>query len=288
MKNRKSTFIRVSTLATYPDCERRGAARLFRREIDAAGFKLRQTPYGIGAAVGTAVHKGVAVELGEAATAGRLPPVSVPLDAAVESLTEQLALGEVAFDGKRGPTQNRGQAVHQAASMVRTYHANVAPKLKPITVEHRLEAEISPGFVLSGQSDQVCREPQSIRDLKTGTRSPASVSAQIGGYSLLNRSHNMTIDTASMDWIKRVSERVEQPPPVSQTVKLLHAETAASMVLAHIMLGIKTFRQGDPERGILPGDPWAFLANPSSILCSAKWCPAHGTEFCHEWSEKEQ
>jgi hypothetical protein len=170
--------------------------------------------------------------------------------------------------------------------MTQTYHRLVAPTVEPIRVEKRLEAEISPGFVLSGQSDMVCREPQSIRDLKTGTRSPTSVAAQLGGYSLLNRSHHMSIETASIDWLKRVRETKPQPEPVSQKVKLEHAETAATMVIAHIIKGIETFRRGDPERRILPGDPWAFLANPSSILCSPKYCPAHGTEFCHEWSEK--
>jgi hypothetical protein len=42
------------------------------------------------------------------------------------------------------------------------------------------------------------------------------------------------------------------------------------------------FRQGDPGRYLLPGDPWAFPANPGSKLCSAKWCPAWGTTFCRE------
>ena len=283
----KPTIIRCSALTGYPDCERRGAARLFRAEIEAAGFKLRETPRGIGAAVGTSVHKGVAVELDEKATAGKLPPVSVPTDAAVDELCEQLAQGEVAYDGPKGVTKTRGEAIHSAAKMVRAYHESVAPDVEPISVETRLEAEIMPGFILSGQSDLVAREPRSVRDLKTGTRSPTSVTAQLGGYSLLNRSHRMAIDSASIDWIQRVRESKEQPDPVSTKVKLDRAETAATMILSHIIKGIETFRHGDPERRILPGDPWAFLANPSSVLCSDKWCPAFGTEFCHEWKEKE-
>jgi hypothetical protein len=37
----------------------------------------------------------------------------------------------------------------------------------------------------------------------------------------------------------------------------------------------------------LPGDPWAFAANPSSMLCSAKFCPAYGSDFCTEHMKKD-
>jgi hypothetical protein len=281
------TVIRCSALTGYPDCERRGAARLFWREIVAAGFKLRFTPRSIGAAIGTAVHKGAAIDLAEKAKDGKLPPVNVPIDAAVDELREQLRGGEIMFDGaERGVTRDRDEAVRQSASMARAYHTGIAPAVEPIRVEHRLEAEIAPGFILSGQSDLVCREPQSLRDLKTGARAPSSAAPQIGGYSLLNRSHKMTIQTARIDFVQRVRPNKTQPDPVSSEVEIARAETAAAMVLTHILKGIDTFRHGDPERNILPGDPWAFLANPSSILCSAKYCPAHGTDFCHEWQPK--
>jgi len=279
------TVIRVSALTGYPDCERRGAARLFWKEIVAAGFKLRWTPRSIGAAIGTAVHKGVATELAEKAKDGKLPPLSVPVDAAADELREQIQ-GDVMFDGERGTTRDRDEAMRQAASMARAYHTGIAPAVQPIRVEHRLEAEVAPGFILSGQSDLVCREPQSLRDLKTGARAPASAAPQIGGYSLLNRSHRMSIATANIDFVQRVRPSKAQPDPATSSVEIARAETAASMVLTHILKGIATFRHGDPERNILPGDPWAFLANPSSVLCSAKYCPAHGTEFCREWTPK--
>ena len=279
-------MIRASSLNGWADCPRRSAARIFRKEIEAAGYKLRETPRSIAASVGTSVHRGVAVELGEKATAGKLPPVSVPTDAAVDELAEQLAQGMVAFDGERGVTQTAAQAERQVVNMVGAYHRTIAPQVQPIRIERRLEAEIEPGFVLSGQSDLVAREPQSVRDLKTGTRSPPSVAPQLGAYSLLNQSHHLSIDSASVDFVQRVRVSKAQPDPVSTKVKLAHAETAATMILSHIIKAIETFRHGDAERRIPPGDPWSFPANPSSVLCSAKWCPAHGTEFCHEWQEK--
>ena len=121
------TVIRCSALTGYPDCERRGAARLFWKEITAAGFKLRFTPRSIGALVGSAVHKGAAVELAEKAKDGKLPPVSVPIDAAGGELKEQLLGGDVVFeDGPRGVTRDRDDALRQTVSMVRSYHTGVA------------------------------------------------------------------------------------------------------------------------------------------------------------------
>ena len=276
------TIIRCSALSGYPDCNRRGAARLFWREIEAAGFKLRRTPRGIGAAVGSAVHKAAAVTLDEKATSGSLPPASVATDAALDTLSDELADGEVAYDGPRGATHNRNDAVRQAIGMTRAYHRLVAPTVEPIIVEERLEAEIAPGLILSGQPDVVAREPHKVRDLKTGARASGSHAPQIGAYSLLARSHQLDIQEAGIDFIQRVGVSKPQPDPVSTTVAIGQAETAASSIIAHIAGDLATFREGDPVRRILPGDPWAFQANPASILCSPKYCAAFGTEFCRE------
>jgi hypothetical protein len=153
---------------------------------------------------------------------------------------------------------------------------------EPIIVEERLEAEVEPGLILSGQPDIVAREPHGLRDLKTGARPPSSFAPQLGGYSLLARSHNLDIQNAAIDFVQRVRINKPQPDPVSKTVAVATAETAASNILRHIAGDLDTFRHGDPVRRILPGDPWAFQANPASILCSPKYCPAFGTEFCKE------
>jgi hypothetical protein len=274
--------IRASALSSYPDCNRRGAARLFRRELEAAGFRLRRLPRSIGAVIGSAVHGAAELTLNEKARTGELPPASVATDIAAESLTEALTQGEVAFDGPSGPTHNRDEAGKQTLSMARAYHRVVAPQVRPILVEHRLEAEVAEGLVLSGQPDVIAFEPHSLRDLKTGARSAGSHAPQIGAYSLLSRAHGLDIEIASVDFIRRVGAGKPQPDPVSNPVRVAEAETAATNILRHIEGDLRTFREGDPARRILPGDPWSFQANPASILCSPKWCPAFGTEFCHE------
>jgi PD-(D/E)XK nuclease superfamily len=276
------TVIRCSALTGYPDCNRRGAARLFWREVIAAGFRLRRTPRAVGAAVGSAVHRAAAISLDEKARSGVLPPASVATDAALDTLGDELATGEITYDGPRGATHNRNDAVRQAIGMARTYHRLVAPAVEPIIVEERLEAEISPGLILSGVPDVVCREPHKVRDLKTGARPAGSHAPQIGGYSLLARTHGLDIAEAGIDFIQRVNPDKPQPDPVSTAVAVAQAETAASNIIRHIAADLEMFRNGDPARRILPGDPWSFQANPNSILCSPKYCPAFGTEFCRE------
>jgi hypothetical protein len=272
------TVVRASSLSSWADCNRRGAARLFHKEIEAAGFKLRSPARGVGAAIGTAVHRAAEISLGEKAKTGELPPASVATDCASQTLTEQLAEG-VAFDNT---TQNRTDASRQTVGMTRAYHRVVAPEVEPIIVEERLEAEVSPGLILSGKPDIIAREPKGLRDLKTGARHPGSNAPQIGGYSLLARSHNLDIETASIDFIRRVGLKTAQPDPISKPVPIAAAETAAINIIRHIEADLRTFRHGDPVRRILPGDPWSFQANPASILCSPKWCSAFNTAFCRE------
>jgi len=278
-----ATVIRCSALTAYPDCNRRGAARLFWREISSMGFRLRSTPRGIGAAIGSAVHRAAEVILREKAESGTLPPSTVAADCAAETLLEGLREG-VEFDRV---TANQVEGEVTAVGMARAYHRVVAPTVDAVLIEERLEAEVAPGLILSGQPDVVAREPHRVRDLKTSTRASGGHWPQLGAYSLIVRSNNIEIEEAAVDSIRRVAIGKPQPDPISKPVAIAQAETAASNILRHIAGDLETFRNGDPARRILPGDPWAFQANPSSILCSPKYCPAHGTEFCQEWRQNE-
>lgn len=287
MPDRQPDIIRVSSLTTYPECSRRSAAQMFRREIVAAGYKLRTLPRGIGAAAGTSVHKAAEVTLAEKAKGGSLPPLSVATDCAVETLKEEIKEG-LEFDGIRGASRNAGEAEHQVISMSSAYHRVVAPTIEPILIEERLEAEVAPGLILSGKPDLVAREPSGIHDLKSGARGNRSHNPQIGGYSLLVRSNAIAdVETASVDFVQRVRPDKTQPDPVSHPVRIADAETAAANIVRHIAEDLRVFREGDDDRHLLPGDPWAFLANPNSVLCGERYCSAWGTDFCREWKPKE-
>jgi hypothetical protein len=278
----RNTFVRASALSGYPDCPRRGAARLFKPEILAAGFTLNETPRGIGATIGTAVHAGAALTLKEKMGHGSLAPISTVTDCAIESYREGAAEG-ILFD-RETPASN--VAEKQIVGMVSAYQRVIAPQIEPIIVEERLEAETDFGLILTGQSDVLAREPGKLRDLKTGKKR-GNHRAQLGAYSLLSKSNGLDVNLACEDFVQRTTASKPQPEPVTYPHDLASAETAAISVLRHIAGDIKVFREGDREHGVLPGDPWAFAANPSSMLCSAKFCPAYGSDFCTEHMKKD-
>ncbi len=279
------TVIRSSSLSQYPDCPRRWAARNLRDEIEAAGISLKPELRNIGAIVGTAVHKAAAIMLEVKAQTGKLPPPAISNDAAIAAMREEAGNGEIITD-RETPSLNDGE--QQVLRMAAVYRAELAPEIQPILVEERLEAQVTPSLVVSGMPDTVAREPGKVRDLKGGKRC-GNHAPQIGSYSLLARTHGLDIEKASVDWIPRVPLKKPQPGVVRMTVDVATAETAAVSILRHIEGDLRTFREGDPAHGVLPGDPWAFAANPSSILCSPKWCTAFGTAFCREHAtQKEQ
>lgn len=289
------TVVRASSLSGYPDCPRRGATKLLRQEIEAAGYMLRSLGGGIGAATGSGVHAGAALALTEKASSGQLAPFGVATDAAVETLRQRVRDDGATFDRE---TPDLRAAESQVLAMTRAYYFGVAPKVQPVLVESRLEADV--GFtvqpmILTGQQDVLAREPGRIRDLKTG-KNRSNHKPQLGSYALLAKSHpevlgGVTVLGAVEDFVQRVSAKKvaagEQPPAISFMHNLDGAERAAVAVLRMIDAHLTVFRRGDPSRYVEAGDPWAFPANPSSKLCSEKWCPAWGTSFCAEHQSTE-
>lgn len=273
-------FIRASSLSGYPDCNRRGAATVFRRAIEAAGYVLRERPEHIGASVGTAVHSAAAAMLKHKAKHGVLCSDSDALDPALEELKEKLK-GGYQSDIE---TPDPGTAEAQVIRMSRLYRHSVAPSIDPIMVEERLEAEVRSGLILTGQSDVIAREPGKVRDLKTGKKLGHHY-AQVGAYSLLARSAGVEINAAAIDFVQRVALKKPQPEAVQLEIPVLIAERAAEAVIQRMAEDLRIFKEGAPSLGLVAGDNWAFLPNPSSMLCGAKYCPAHSggpNGFCHD------
>lgn len=270
--------VRTSSLSTYSDCARRSAVHLWRKELERAGYTFNGRPKGIGAVVGTAVHGAAAYTLTEKLYGGSLAPTSAVEDCAIQKFREESAEG-VTFD-QATPAPPAAEAT--VLRMARAYQLYVAPTVTPIVVEDALEADTPYGITLTGHSDVLARERACVRDLKTGKRR-GNYKPQLGGYALLMKANGLEVSSCAEDYVQRVAAKKPQPPPVSFEHDLPAAETAALNVLRHIASDIAAFRNGDPDMHLLPGDPWAFIANPSSILCSEKWCPAYGTPWCHEW-----
>ena len=269
--------VRASALPGWTDCPRRGAARLFESEIRASGYELRETGRGIGATIGTSVHKAAAYTLTEKMVAGTPAPTSAATDCAIDTYREIVREG-VDFDRE---TPSTPDAERQIVRMVDSYQRTIVPAVDPIAVEEPLEADTPFGVTLTGHGDLLAREAACVRDLKTGKKR-GNYKPQLGGYALLYKANGLPAASCAEDFLERTSLKKPQPDPRSYTHDLPSAETAALAILRHIKSCLDIFRAGDPALGIRPGDPWAFPANPNSMLCSAKWCRAWGTEWCHE------
>lgn len=267
-------IIRPSSLPSFADCERRTAAQLFKPLIVSAGYELRILENNIGAVVGRSVHSGAAFTLETKVETGELGSDDDAGAAAMEEYGENVADG-VMWDTA---TPGRNDGERQILRMVRCYREHLAPGIDPISVEERLKCDLGDGFILSGQTDAVVRELSGgIRDLKTGVVKRAN-GAQYGSYSLLVRAHGGTVESLTEDYIQRIRMKVAQPDPVSESFDVAACENAAVDTIADMKAGVEEFvrrmQTGDrPPEG-------AFRANPQSMLCSARYCSAHGTKFC--------
>lgn len=275
-----STFARASSLPSYPDCPRRAATRLLRKEIEAAGYVLHETPQGIGATIGTSVHAAAAYTLTEKANTGSLAPLSAVTDCAIETYRETAREG-VLFDQATPSSAGAELTVTKMASACQRV---LAPQIDPVAVEERLEADTPYGIVLTGQSDVLARERGTLRDLKTGCKR-GNYRAQMGAYSLLMKANGLDVRECREDFLQRGAASKPQIDPVSYPHDLASCEATALATLRMIARDFHLWRQGDEH--ILPGDPAAFAANPSSMLCNPKYCAAYQTDWCREAINKE-
>jgi hypothetical protein len=273
--------IRPSYLPSWPDCPRRTAARLWRDVIETAGYELRQPGASVGAHVGTGVHEGANYTLSTKLESGELGAESEATDRAVEAFTTRLEDEGVTWD-QATPNKSTGQK--QVERMTKKYRSTLAPQVQPVLVEQRLEADLGDGWYISGQADLLAMEtpygsPEylRLRDLKTGTTMRAN-GLQYIAYSMLLRAHEYAVKDAVEDFLRRVPLKQPQPEPETRTLPAGPMEHEAMEII-----GEMTSSLGEFIRRVSEGDKppeSAFRANPQSVLCGSKWCPAHSTSFC--------
>lgn len=267
--------IRASSLSDFMDCSRRAAANVFRTEIAAAGYALRQMEGNIAAAVGTATHAGATWELGEKARTGELGNQTEAEHRALEALKSERNLG-VTFDST---TPDATTAEKQVLRQLTAYRTHVSPRIIPRAVERRLEGNAMEGVILTGQSD-VAEQVEGgvgIRDIKTGVRQKYH-GAQLGGYSLLGRAHGEDVKRMEVDFIQRVRLSHPQPLPERIVYDVGTVERLTWAVLKRVKADYDAFSAN--------GDLETFLPNPSSVLCSPKYCPLWGTKGCTHHASK--
>jgi hypothetical protein len=260
-------------LPSYPDCPRRAVAKQYRRKFEKLGYQFRELPPSVGAAAGTAVHTG-AEQLLRAKWAGKKITVEQALEPAISGFSEETGKGAIWDD----TTPNANVAVEQIKRMVACYQYGPLSTEMPLTineqpaVELELEANAGDGWKLTGHIDLVT-EAGWVRDTKTGAL-VRPYHAQLGAYSLLVRSNSIlsTVSGAAIDFIKRVGKTKPQPPCEIQEYPVAPCERNATGLIRRV--------KDDMARFDAAGDINCFMANQMSMMCSNKYCPAWGTDFC--------
>ena len=274
--------IRPSATPAAADCMRRTIPTLWPALVTAAGFTVRELPNHVGANVGSGVHTGAAHMLRYKMEHGDLGTTVVSasqlrddaIEAAIDTFDTRCRDEGVVWDQTTG---GRNTAHQQIKRMTKQYRKDAAPNLNPVFVEERLDAEISPGFLLSGQMDQLIMEPGGPHDLKTGTQRRANL-AQYGCYSMLAKSHGNAVEQIVEDFLPRVRLNKEQPPVDSHKIPVEIAEMEAVRVIDDLTKSVDVFQEAVAQGA--PHPEAAFRANPYSNLCSDRFCPAWGTKFC--------
>lgn len=258
--------IRASSLPGFQDCARRTAGRVFRPMLADAGFTLRDTLQHIGASVGTATHAALAHTFEEKIRTGELGNANEDEQVGLDSLVETMGNG-VQFDAT---TPERNTAEKQVLKMYRIFRLKVAPAIVPQAVERAVELTTQNGNTVSGHINLTAG---GIIDYKTGTVRRQNM-AQMGCYSILSRANGEPGGTITEHYIQRVPVADMQPDPEAHPFDRELSEHVAAQTILRVEQQVATFQIG--------GDPQAFPANPMSVLCSAKFCGAWGTDWCKE------
>lgn len=260
--------IRSSMLPAYPDCARRSAAKVFRKIIQQAGFELRQTRPSVGAAVGTAVHKALELPLRAKIDTGKLGRLEDGIDAAIAGFDDETAPGCEWDD----TTANRDAAQQQIIRMAKSWYHGPGQDVEPLAIEVELQADAGDGFILTGHADLVTADGW-VRDWKTGAL-VRPYYHQLGAYGMLVRSCDILpkVRGLGIDFIKRCPKTKPQEPPQFQAYPVEPCERAAWSVIQRVKRDVLEFQES--------GDPEAFACNPMSMMCTPRYCPAHGTDFC--------
>ncbi len=262
-------------LPAYPDCSRRAAAKQFTKEIEAAGFALRETNPTVGASLGTAVHAAQEHMLRHKIENFTPGDEKHALEIAMSKFGEEASSG-VEWDDT---TPNLQTAHFQMCRLVAEV-AEFANRVTPKAVELELRADAGDGFELTGHVDLLTAQG-TVRDLKTGALH-RPYQSQLGAYSLLARSSGVEVTGVAIDWIERVGRTKPQTPVQTESYPQTTCERAAFRTVQFIKRDLTKFRE--------TADPWSFSANPMSMMCSDRFCPAHSTAFCdmHLKSTKEK
>ncbi len=238
------------------------------------GFEFNNTKNHVGSAVGTAAHEGVAFLMRQFKATGQWGGMTrakqgaaAAAAAMVEEARESLIMDRI--------TRGTEDAVKAAMKIVTAYHETMIPTGEPLIIEKGLKCTFQdPQFMseyeLTGTLD-VFLMGGFLRDLKTATELK-NYYAQIGCYIDLLESNGYPVSGAYIDHYPRTRPGMLQIPGVPVAINKEVAKKHSRLV------HLQTFRA--LQEMIDSGDPEVLVARPSTRLCSKKFCPAYGTDFC--------
>ena len=266
--------IRASSLTDYYDCSRRAATKIFRDQIGAAGYQLATLRKMIGAAIGTGAHAAMEYTLREKMKSGGLGFNDEAEARAIDALQEAVNEG-VTYDFKVAQTLKGAQ--EQVLRKVKEIRTAIAPQLRPLDVEIQLRAEYR-GIEVTGTLD--IREKEGPADLKSG-KFKRQNGPQYGLYGMLADTHYEK--STRIREIYLATAPLDKPQPKAEFADYNVEDSArfARSMLDNIIDDHAKFENTG-------GDRFSFRANPASLLCGPKYCPAYGTTFCKEHLNKEK
>lgn len=249
--------IRASMLPSYPDCPRRSAAKQWPEIVASIGITLRELPPSIGATVGTASHVGAI---------GMVNGESELYERSIENLRTNSANG-ILYDTV---TANLNDAEKQISVMLDAFGKQVLPSITDVIGTEIAREASAFGFSITGHSD--LETITSIDDLKFGARC-RPYHGQIGQYSLTRNANGVQPAKLSrLIWGPRTSVKKTFPGFTFIDYDIRQCEKIAWATIQHIKMHVEAFEK--------TGNQMSFPANPMSMMCTDKYCPAWGTRWC--------
>jgi hypothetical protein len=258
--------IRASMLPSYNDCPRRAAANQWRPIITEMGFALREVSTSIGAAVGTSCHEAAKLMI-ECKMQGTQHKMTDIIDAAFSNLHKGTVAG-VTLDNT---TTSINEAEKQISVLALAFERDVLPSTESVELELQMKARITDDAEFTGRCDTE-QVDETIDDWKYGSKM-RYYGSQLGGYSILKKSRTgKSAKRVSIYHLPRVSVKKSYPGTARYFYNVESCEVAAFYAIQRI--------KADIDKFIKTQNPWIFPANPMSMMCSEKYCPAFGTSFC--------
>ena len=259
--------IRCSMLPSYPDCPRRAAVKQYRSTIIDMGYELRELPRGVGASIGSGYHAAVKLAMETKRDSGKSANVNDAIENGILEFKKNTENG-VMWDTV---TNNSNTAEKQIQQLTRVFYDQAENCINPVNVETKRKVIPADGFELTGSSDT--ETETEILDWKSGVKM-RPCHAQLGGYRLMQRSTGAKpVTKLSQYYNPRVSLKKAHPGITVYSYDPRVCEAEAAQTIKRIMFDVNKFLETQ--------NPISFAANPMSMMCNDRFCPAWGTKFCN-------